>query len=116
MHLNLVQERLRNIAVIVDQDDDFKEEVKLSDALDDDLREMGWLFEDLRGMAYDLITLPDEPADKAWFKAHKAQRKADEKAAQVAHKTKIAEEREASKAALKVARMTIAEGDDEPMA
>ena len=100
-HLNNVQVNLRGIAMIVEQDDDFKEEVKLSDALDDDLRDMQWLFTDLREMAYDLISIPDEPEDKVWFKAHKEERKVNEKKLQSEHSIKIKEERKNAKKALK---------------
>ena len=100
-HLNTVQQNLRGIAMIVDQDDDFKEEVKLSDELDDNLREMEWLFSDLRSMAYDLISIPDEPEDKAWFKNHKNERKINEKKLQSEHAAQIKEERKNAKKALK---------------
>jgi len=111
-HLNLVQCRLREIAAIVEQDNDFKEEVKLSDALDDELRDMSWLFDDLRLMAYDLITIPEDAEDKLWFKQHKQTRKLEEKRIQAEHAQHLKEERAASKAALKLARSTIAEGNE----
>jgi hypothetical protein len=100
-HLNMVQVKLREIAIIVDQDPDFKEEVTLSDELDDNLREMEWLFSDLRSMAYDLISDPYEPEDKAWFKTHKAERKVNEKKLQSEHAAKVKEERIQQKNALK---------------
>lgn len=100
-HLNMVQVKLREIAVIAEQDPDFKEEVKLSDDLDDELRDMNWLFSDLRSMAYDLISIPDLPEDKTWFKQHKFDRKVNEKKVQVEHATKIKEERAQQKKAMK---------------
>ena len=100
-HLNMVQVRLREIAMLVEQDPDFKEEVKLSDELDDGLRDMNWLFNDLRAMAYDLISIPDEPEDKAWFKQHKIERKANEKKLQAEHNAQVKEERKKQKQALK---------------
>jgi hypothetical protein len=112
-HLNMVQVHLRCIAATVEQDNDFKIEVDESDKLDDDLREMSWLFDDLRSMAYDLISLPDDEEDKIWFRAHKAQRKLDEKRTQADHKAKAADEKRSAKLALKVARSTIAEDDGE---
>lgn len=100
-HLNMVQVKLREIATIVEQDPEFKEEVKLSDELDDNLRNMEWLFTDLRFMAYDLITIPDEPDDKAWFKQHKIERKANEKKLQAEHIAQVKEDRKKQKEALK---------------
>jgi hypothetical protein len=99
-HLNNVQMKLREIAVIIDQDPDFREEVKLSDDLDDNLREMEWLFVDLRSMAYDLISAPDLPEDKAWFKVHKDERKSNEKKLQAEHTLKVKEDRKNQKMAL----------------
>jgi|SRR5271165_4135830 len=103
-HLNNVQVSLRGIAMIVEQDDDFQEEVKLSDLLDDDLREMQWLFSDLRQMSYDLITIPEEKEDKDWFKNHKNERKILEKKLQSEHAAQIKEERKTAKVALKEAK------------
>ena len=100
-HLNMVQCKLREIALIVEQDPDFKEEVKLSDELDDNLREMEWLFTDLRSMAYDLISEPYEDEDKAWFKTHKVERKANEKKLQTEHITQLKEDKKKQKQALK---------------
>lgn len=108
-HLNLVQCHLRRIAAIADQDADFKDEVEESDKLDDDLRSMTWLFADLRSMAEDLISIPDTPEDKIWFKAHKAQRKLDDKRIEAEHAIKVKEERKASKSALKLQQSVIME-------
>ena len=60
-------------------------------------------------MAYDLISIPDEASDKIWFKAHKAQRKLDDKKWQADHKEKVKAERIASKAALKQQKQTLAD-------
>lgn len=111
-HLNSVQVSLRGIAMIVDQDNDFKEEVKLSDILDDDLREMQWLFSDLRQMSYDLISIPEEKEDKDWFKNHKNERKLNEKKLQSEHATQVKEERKTQKVALKAAK-TLGDIDEE---
>lgn len=100
-HLNMVQVKLREIANIVEENPDFKEEVKLSDELDDNLRDMTWLFNDLRSMAYDLISDPFEPEDKAWFKKHKVERKANEKKLQAEHKAQMKADKEKEKEALK---------------
>ena len=108
-HLNLVQCALRSIAAIVEQDADFQAEVKESDTLDDELREMSWLFSDLRSMAEDLISIPDTPEDKIWYKAHKAQRKLDDKRIEAEHADKVKAEKKANKLALKIAKSSIAE-------
>jgi len=103
-HLNSVQVSLRGIAMIVEQDNDFQEEVKLSDMLDDDIREMEWLFSDLRSMCYDLISIPDEKEDKDWFKNHIKERKINEKKLQAEHAAQVKEERKTAKVALKEAK------------
>lgn len=115
-HLNNVQIKLREIAILVEQDPDFKEEVELSDELDDNLREMEWLFTDLRSMAYDLISDPYEPEDKVWFKTHKVERKANEKKLQSEHMTKLKEDRAKQKKALKeIGEMSEMTDFDEPI-
>lgn len=111
-HLNMVQVHLRTIAHTVEQDDDYETELKLSGALDDDLRDMSWLFDDLRQMATDLISVPDTPEEKALLKKWKIDRKELERKAQIEHAEKMKAERLANKAAMKVAKMTIAEGDE----
>lgn len=112
-HLNNVQQLLRNIAVIVEQDADFKTEVAESDKVDDELRRMGWLFADFRHIVDDLISIPDTKEDKAWFKLHKKERAATEKVLQAEHDAQEKAERAASKAALKLAQASIAEGDED---
>ena len=54
-HLNMVQVHLRLIA-------------RTSGKLDDDLREMGWLFEDLRSFATDLISQLETAKEKSMVK------------------------------------------------
>ena len=100
-HLNMVQCRLREIALFVENDGELQEEVKMTDALDDELREMAWLFEDLRSAGYDLISVPDTADEKAWVKAHKAERKLHEKRVQAEHAAKVKADREKEKALLK---------------
>ena len=112
-HLNMVQVHLRQIASICEQDADFKVEVSESDKLDDELREMCWLFADLRQFAEDLISIPDTPEDKIWYKAHKAQRKLDDKRIEAEHAAKVKDEKKANKLAMKMANSSIAEGDHE---
>lgn len=100
-HLNMVQVHLRMIAATVDRDPDFSEELKLTGDVDDDLREMSFLFEDLRRFATDLISVPETAEDKALLKKWKIDRKILEKRIQEEHAAKVREERAASKAAMK---------------
>lgn len=100
-HLNNAEIMMCQIATLVEQDAPFRDEVKLSDDFDDDIRGMCWLFEDLRTLTYGLISIPDEPEDRIWFRAHKAQRKLDEKKLQAEHAAKNKADRAAEKAALK---------------
>ena len=113
-HLNLVQCHLRSIASVVEQDGEYEEELKLSWDLDDDLLQMSFLFEDLRNMAIDLISVPSTSAEKAMAKKFKIDRKEHERKETAAHKAKVAEERAAYKAALKTSQ-TIAEEPDAEM-
>ena len=101
-HLNLVQCHLRSIAATVEQDDDFSVELDLTGKMDDVLRSMTWLFDDLRQMAADLISVPETSEEKAQLKIWKVQRKELEKKLQAEHVIKIREERAASKLALKM--------------
>lgn len=100
-HLNMVQVHLRTIAATVERDSDFAEELALTGNVDDDLREMGWLFEDLRAFAADLISVPETAEEKALLKKWKIDRKLLEKKLQEEHIAKVREERAASKLAMK---------------
>ncbi len=100
-HLNMVQVHLRTIAATVERDDDFEEELALTGKVDDDLREMSWLFEDLRAFAADLISIPETAEEKALLRKWKIDRKVLEKRLQEEHTAKVREERAASKLALK---------------
>lgn len=100
-HLNMVQVHLRTIAATVERDDDFAEELTLTGKVDDDLREMSWLFEDLRAFAADLISIPETAEEKALLRKWKIDRKVLEKRLQEEHTAKVREERAASKLALK---------------
>ncbi len=114
-HLNMVQVHLRSIAATVEQDDDLNVELKLSGDLDDDLREMAFLFEDLRGMAVDMISVPESPEEKAMVKKWKIDRKELERTKQAEHAAQVKAEKAANKAALKLAKSSIAEGDESEM-
>lgn len=111
-HLNLVQCHLRTIAAVVEQDDDYAVELKLSADLDDDLRQMSFLFEDLRQMGCDMISIPETPEEKAMAKKWKIDRKERERKLQAEHAAQVKAERIANKAALQAQR-SIAEGDED---
>ena len=111
-HLNLVQCHLRGIAATVEQDDDLSVELKLSGDLDDELRCMAWLFDDFRGFATDLISVPDTPAERAMVKKWKIDRKELERKLQAEHTAAAKAEKASNKAALKMASASIAEGDE----
>lgn len=111
-HLNGVQLKLRQIAQLCEADPEFKAEVELSDSLDDELREMMWLFDELRQMAYDLISEPETAEDKLFFKHHKAARKLDEKRLQKEHKDRVKADRVAQKAALKAEKATLGDVEE----
>ena len=98
-HLNRAQLHLREIASVCEQDDDLASELQLSGDLDQELLDMGFLFDDMRSMCLGLISEPNTKEEKAMVKAFKEQRKAHEKSATAAHKMRIAAERVANKEA-----------------
>ena len=49
-HLNMVQMQLRLIGVGSERDDDFEDQIKEADKMQDGIIEMTWLFEDLYDM------------------------------------------------------------------
>lgn len=112
-HLNKVQLALRQISVASEQDMKYEDELSLAGGMDDDLREMSWLFDDLRGMQMDLISQPDTPEEKLMLKKWKLDRKALEKKLQGEHDAKFKAEREQSKLALKAEKLRIAEEGEE---
>lgn len=103
-HMNHVQLALRQVACVAEQDLDYEEELKLSWGIDEDLLQMGFLFDDLRAMCLDLITVPETPEEKALAKKFKIDRKEYEKKAIAEHVERFKLEREASKAALAAER------------
>lgn len=111
-HMNHVQMALRQAASIAEQDADYSEELKISWAIDEDLLQMSFLFEDLRAMSLDLITVPDTAEEKLLAKKFKLDRKAYEKKAIAEHAEKFKAERAASKLALKAERLALAEDGD----
>ena len=112
-HLNMVQCSLRSIAATVEQDDDYKTELDLAANLDSDLRQMSWLFEDLRAFCWDLISVPESPEEKAMLKKFKIDQKELERKLQIEHSAKVKAERAASKLALKMEKNSIGESKTE---
>ena len=111
-HLNRTQLHLREIASVCEQDDDLATELKLSGDLDEDLLNMGFLFDSLRGMCLDLISEPSNKEERDMVKKFKEERKAHEKLAKAEHKARVVAER----AANRQAKMeSVAEGKESAM-
>ena len=75
-HLNKVQLQLRMLGVGSDRDDDFEDQIKEADKMQDEILEMTWLFDDLSSMAYEIVGEPETKEEKAFLKTHKIERKA----------------------------------------
>ena len=97
-HMNAVQFQLRSLAMAPDQDVPFEDELKLCAKIADDLRQMSWLFDDLRRFQFDLLSEPNTAEDKALLRSWKIERKAIEKAEEARHAALVKEEIEAAKA------------------
>lgn len=111
-HMNRIQFELRQLAAAVEQDLPFEEELKMSGQINDELRRMEWLFQDLRAMQDDLISTPDTPEDKLLLKKYKLDQKALEKSEQAKHAEEFRAERAAAKLAKKAALMSIGEDSE----
>ena len=57
-HLNMVQLQLRMLGVGSERDDDFEDQIKEADKMQDSIIEMNWLFEDLYDMSYQIVGDP----------------------------------------------------------
>ena len=77
MHLNDLQLQLRQVAQSEDRNDDFEEIVEFTDAVEDDVNEMIFLFEDLKSVASQ-IRGPTPKDKKQWYLEHKLKRKEDQ--------------------------------------
>lgn len=110
-HLNHVQLALRSIAAAPEQDLPFNEELDLARKMDDDLRQMGYLLEDLRYMEEDLLSIPETPEDKLLLKTWKTERKVIEKKAYEEHAAQVKEDRLAAKEALKAEKAAMKESE-----
>ena len=77
--------------------------------LDSDLRQMSWLFEDLRAFCWDLISIPESSEERAMLKKFKIDQKELERKLQLEHSAKVKAERAASKLALKMEKNSMGE-------
>ena len=111
-HINNIQLCLRHIAVIADQDADYASELKLSWAVDEDLLQMRFLSDDLRGICLDLITVPETAAEKVLARKFKIDRKEHERKAIIQHNEKVKTDRAAYKLALKAERMEVIDEEE----
>jgi len=79
-HLNNLQVCLRNLAACEDQEidefDDFKAAVALEDETTDTVAALTELLSELPDIARDIAGKPDSPESRAWWRDHKAERKA----------------------------------------
>ena len=73
--LNQVQYNLRQMTQLADRGEDFETEANMSAEVEDTLLGMNKLFLDLLDMSEQLISIPLDPIDKAFFKKFKAERK-----------------------------------------
>ena len=73
-HLNDLQLQLRNVAQSEDRNDSFEEIGEFTDAVQDDIDEMIYLFTDLKDVA-DQIRGKTPPDMKQWYLEHKLKRK-----------------------------------------
>src|SRR5690606_2904097 len=104
-----IQLQLRTLAAGPEQSLPYEDELDICGKMDDNLRELSWLFDDLRHMQCDLVSVPSTPEEKNLLKAWKSSRKELEKRLQAEHAAQIREERAAAKAALKLEKMNLGE-------
>ena len=87
-HLNDLQLQLRNVAQSEDRNDSFEEIVEFTDAVQDDIDEMIFLFEDLKSVA-DQIRGKVPPDMKQWYLEHKLKRKEEKLKEKAEKKNKV---------------------------
>jgi len=95
-HLNMVQCHLRSLAADSERDGDFQQMIGTADELEDEIDDMQWLFQDLRGYCYDIVGMP-EGDEKTWLKSHKAIRKAYFQKKTLEKKAQLKKEKQVSK-------------------
>ena len=108
-HMNHIQLQLRTLAAGPEQDLPYEDELNICGKMDDNLRELSWLFDDLRHMQCDLVSVPSTPEEKNMLKEWRTNRKALEKRLQAEHTAQVREERAAAKLALKLEKARLGE-------
>ena len=96
-HLNMVQLQLRMLGVGSERDDDFEDQIKEADKMQDSIIEMNWLFEDLYDMSYQIVGDPETKEEKQFMKQHKIERKAHMDKLKAEHKELKKKEKEENK-------------------
>ena len=96
-HLNMVQLQLRMLGVGSERDDDFEDQIKEEDKMQDSIGEMNYLFEDLYDMAYQIVGDPETKEEKQFLKQHKIERKAHMDKLKADHKEQKKKEKEEAK-------------------
>ena len=93
-HLNMVQLQLRMLGVGSERDDDFEDQIREADKMQDSIVEMNYLFEDLYDMAYQIVGDPETKEEKQFLKQHKIERKAHMDKLKAEHKELKKKEKE----------------------
>ena len=93
----MVQLQLRMLGVGSERDDDFEDQKKEADKMQDSIIEMTWLFEDLYDMSYQIVGDPETKEEKQFMKQHKIERKAHLDKLKAAHKELKKKEKEEAK-------------------
>ena len=96
-HLNMVQLQLRMLGVGSERDDDFEDQIKEADKIQDSIVEMNYLFEDLYDMRYQIVGDPETKEEKEFMKQHKIERKAHLDKLKAEHKEQKKKEKEEAK-------------------
>ena len=96
-HLNMVQLQLRMLGVGSERDDDFEDQIKEADKMQDSIVEMNYLFEDLYDMAYQIVGEPETKEEKQFLKQHKIERKVHMDKLKADHKEQKKKEKEEAK-------------------
>jgi hypothetical protein len=78
-HLNDIQSNLRQMTQLADRGESFETECDMSARIEDSLLDMNRLFLDLLDMSDQLVSIPQDPEDKAYWKKFKIERKAIKK-------------------------------------
>lgn len=74
-HLNNSHCNTRSLAMLSDQDDDFKVAVEYQDAITDSIESMNDLFKEFQKILPQIVGKPGSTEDKVWHKSHKENRK-----------------------------------------